>query len=352
MSGLDVDIAIVGTSPLALLLAAILAGTHKQKIALIGQRPSPFALFDKLTLSVAPLTRPESWSMLAAGVPETEKLIGHLGAKASLLRVDPIFSANSADGEQGLSHIRHMARGFGHMVERVSLDGRACQAIQWRDAIWMDQNALAASVLSWLDQNKVPQYANATLAGRRDGQGRAVFNAKGRQITARLAVLADANAILANLAPNVLQAHFRSATGTSILTQPAGPLASSVLIEIDSGVQLSQGASGGIAATSPLSPEMALPQLAHLLRAHRHLQLAGQDQFTHLTPRYGAPLIGALTPTGPTVLAGLDLIAPFMAPAIARYLLGNTSEAETAYFAVRGANAAMEIKDFARVGAA
>ncbi|WDR02769.1 hypothetical protein PSQ19_00570 [Devosia algicola] len=352
MTPIEVDFAVVGNSPLALLLAALLAGTHKQKIVLIGQPPSPFSLAGGLALSVAPLTRPETWSMLAACVPETEKLIAHLGGKAALLRADPMFLANSASGVQALSHIRHMAHGFGHPVERVSSGEVNGQAIRWRDALWLNQVTLTSALLEWLDDNKISQHQTATLATRRDGKGRAVFNAGEHQIAARNAVLADDGAIVANLAPAVLQSRFNRATGTSILTEPTTPLAATVMVQIDSGVQLSQGAAGGIAATSPLAPDRALPQLAGLLKPHRHLRLAGQDQFTHLATRHGAPLVGTLTPSGPTILAGLGLVAPFLAPALARYLVGQASIGESTYFADRGVGAGPHIGDYSAVVAA
>ncbi|MCS6760427.1 MAG: hypothetical protein MO852_16990, partial [Candidatus Devosia euplotis] len=113
------DFAIIGATSLARLLAGLLSSAHGKAVLLQGGGQPGYRLVRRLDLSVAAITRQETWALLAACVPETTRLIIRPGKRAAITRLDPIMFADQAGGKQALGHVRHMAAAYGLAAERM-----------------------------------------------------------------------------------------------------------------------------------------------------------------------------------------------------------------------------------------
>lgn len=325
-----VDFAIFGSDPLSHLLAGLLASVHRQRVALISSSRPAFGLPQAIDLSVGPFTRPETWALLRLAVPETTKLLVRIGAKGAINRIDPLLFAETADGKQGLAHIRHMAQGLGQPVERAVAGalGAGREAIQFRDAIWLDRSPLEPSTSRWLHRHKVHRLAASTDQINLNGGGVTIVT-DATKLTATKAVLADDAAILSLLAD--LGPGLHKLNSVALLTEPAGPLLAPVMQQIDAGLFLTQGRSRAIAAIAGGQGDSGPARVGALLANHAHLRLAGQAGFQHLGTPDGAPFVGAVHADGPTVVAGLGTVGAFMAPVLARWLAGKASADEADY---------------------
>ena len=81
MSESAVDFAVFGSSPLASLVAGLLASRHKRRVIIVGEPEARYRLPRALDLSVAPITRPETWALLTANKADSAKLISKIGGR-------------------------------------------------------------------------------------------------------------------------------------------------------------------------------------------------------------------------------------------------------------------------------
>ena len=113
------DYLVLGSTPLAGLLAGLLAVEHKRRVCLVGDPFSPFRLQRSIDISIAPVTRPETLLLLKRAAAETSKLVASWG-KGLISRVDPLLVAETAESIAALGHFRHLAIGLGYAVEPVA----------------------------------------------------------------------------------------------------------------------------------------------------------------------------------------------------------------------------------------
>ncbi|MGB3336845.1 MAG: hypothetical protein WBA73_06670 [Devosia sp.] len=330
------DFVIVGSTPTARLIAGLLAATHGKSVLFSGESRAGYRLLRGIDLSVAPITRPETWSLLRAGLPEALKVISRIGGRSAFSRVDPIFFAEAPAGKEALNHIRHMALAFGHAAERVPAKaiGATRDGLLLRDAVLLHRPALEVALDHWLDQLQVRRLReDDTLTIHGDGSARLLSGDDSTEIGQ--AVLADDVAIIRHVAaadwPRLLT---RQVTST-ILTEPTRPTVAPVMHELDSGLTLVQQAGHGIAAIGPGAIDQFATSLGVLLAKEREYRQAGQSSYEALVTADAAPAVGRLHGGGPDVLAGLGPSGAFLAPAIARWLCGVAEPAERAWLGAR-----------------
>jgi len=326
----NVDIAIHGATPLAGLLAGLLASRHKRTVALVGAPTARYRLPRSVDVSVAPLTRPETWSLVRDSRADVLKLLTRIGGKAAVRRFDCVFLAESAAGKDALGHIGVMASGYGEAVELLP-DGwllPGASAFRLRDAAMIERPLLEPGLAAWLEKLGVRrEFANTGLT-----------------------VLADDEAILAHATD--LTAPLAEMPMTVLLTEPAPPLVAPLLFSVGRGLTIAQGAEGSITALAPGAPAKALAQVGAVLSRDHTVRRAGQAGFTALAALDGAPVVGPLGTGGPFVVSGLGPVGAFMAPALARFVAGAASPEETTYFTARSPTASRAaIADYS-VGAA
>ncbi|QQR37934.1 hypothetical protein [Devosia rhizoryzae] len=335
MSDTQADFAVFGSTPLARLLAGLLASVHGRKVIFVGESQSGYRLPRSIELSVAPVTRPETWALLAEGVAETMRLIGKVAGRAASSRVDPIFFAESAWGIEALSHIRHMAMGFRIAAEPVapSLLGAGRSGIILRDAIRLNRPVLEPALDLWLDRHKVQRLAPDRVEIALDGS--VSIHAGGKSSAAQQAVLVDPEAIMAWLPLRQWPTLFRRQPAATILTTPTQPIAAPVMLEVGDGTVLLQQAEGGIAGIGRGDLAAFSASMRSLLGAERQVEQAGQTAFPALVTADGAPAVGRAGGTGADVVANLGMTGVFLAPALARWLAGDAQQHQANWFAAR-----------------
>ena len=336
MTEAHADFVIVGSTPLARLVAGLLASAHGKSVVFSGESQSGYRLPRGIDLSVAPITRPETWALLRTNLPEALKLVSRIGGRAAWSRVDPIFFAEATASKEALAHIRHMAQAFGHAAERVQSRtiGTGRDGLLLRDAVLLHRPSLEPSLDKWLDQHKVRRLRDdETLSVRIDGSAE-LISGDGR-IEIAQSVLADDVALLRHVAPAQWPALLERRVTSTISTEPTRPIAAPVLHRLDTGLTLVQQAGRGIAAIGPGAIDPFAAALGVLLGKEREFRQAGQSSYEALVASDAAPAVGRLRGMGPDVLAGLGPNGAFLAPAIARWLCGKGEPAENAWLGAR-----------------
>ncbi|WIY53686.1 hypothetical protein O9Z70_03855 [Devosia sp. YIM 151766] len=335
MSDVPADFAIVGSTPLARLLAGLLCGSHGRTVLFVGESQSSYRLPRGIDLSVAPMTRPESWSLLGGAMAESTKLIGRIAGRGAWRHVDPIFFTDRPRAAEAVSHMRHMALDFGIAVEAVppALLGETRHGVRFRDALLLNRPLAEPAMDAWLERQGCRRLIPESLVIEADGGS--TLSAAGEVFQARQTVLADHDAILAYLPrqqwPALLQRH----PAASILTMPARPLAAPVMMEIHSGITLLQQPEGGIAAIGLEDLASFSDRVQGLLGQQGQVEQAGQTGFTTLATDDGAPAVGRVGGSGADIVVGMGATGVFLAPALARWFCGQASTDEAAWFGDR-----------------
>jgi hypothetical protein len=338
MSETQFDFAVFGTTPLAHLLAGLLATVHDRRVMLVGESQAGYRLPRGIDLSIAPMTRPESWAMLGQNLPEATRLVARIAGRQALSRLDPIFFAQGQRDTEALSHIRHMAQGFGVAAEAVapSLLGEGRSGIVLRDAIRINRPALEAGLARWLDRGGVRRASPQKVSIEADGRTEVL--SAGVAYHARQAILADDEAVMNWLPLRQWPPLLRRQPFASVLTTPTQPLAAGVMLELNSGTFLIQQMEGGIAAFGPGDLAGFSSHLQALLGRERQVEQAGQTGFQALLTQDGAPVFGRAGGVGADVIAGLGCAGAFLAPSLGRWLTGGASTSEAAWFEARLVN--------------
>lgn len=337
-----VDFAVLGSTPLALLVAGLLAGVHKKSVALVAETHSSFRLTRGFDLSVGPITRPETWALLQRTVPEVRKLIAGFGAKAAIERVDPLLVAETAAGSEMLSHLRYMLLAYSLPIERLTVDG-AGATYRVRDALRIRRTQFAAPAMTWLEKSGVRIFPadGTTVSLRKDG----VRIDRGEEsVEAQQAITADDTAALSYVEPGEREAILRTENITTLHTEPMKALPAPLTLVVDRGLMLLQGKGGTVQALAGGGAD-ALARAGARLGGGGKLRRAGQTGFGALVPADGAPVIGGVKTVKASMICGFGPVAAFLAPAVARYYAGTASDDERAYFTAR------EAKDAARANA-
>lgn len=336
MSEARADFVIVGSTPLARLVAGLLASAHGKAVVFSGESQSGYRLPRAVDLSVAPITRPESWALLKAGLPEALKLISRIGGRRAWSRIDPIFFSEMPGGKEALAHIRHMALAFGHAAELVpsSALGMGRDGLLLRDAVLLHRPTLEAGLDRWLEQHKVRRLLDGdALTVHVDGSAELVSGED--RVEIGQAVLADDAAILAHLPKALWPSLLARRVHSTIATEPTRPMAAALMHRLDTGLTLVQQAERGIAAIGPGAIDPFAAALGVLLGREREFRQAGQSSYEAVVTSDAAPAVGRLGGSGPDVLAGLGPTGAFLAPVIARWLCGVAAPAENAWLGAR-----------------
>lgn len=323
------DFAVLGSTPLAFLLAGLLAGSHGRKVALVGRSPSPFQPWRGFDLSVAPVTRPATWALLKRTTPEVIKLLGIIDRQL-VRRLHPHIVAQAPAAIDALGHMRHVAAGYGYPVERLA--SRTAAIYRFREAALIDRRQFGEFGRSWCAGLGVtiadPEEAAVTFGP--DGPARIELGTT--TIEATRAILADDEAILAHLG-STLPPWLASTPTTAILTEPLPALPGSMIVHADTGVVVGQRPGGGAIVIAPGTRPQARARVAAAIEVPT--RLAGEASFGTIGLPDGAPFLGEPGASGVTAIAGFGLLGAFLVPAIARHLAGAGSDDERAFFTAR-----------------
>ena len=330
------EYAVVGSSPLASLLAGLLAGVHGRRVCLVGEKWSSYRLPRRFELSVMAATRPETWLMLRNSGAETLKLLGTIG-RGLYERVDPLFVADRPATADYLGHMRWMAFGSGFAAERAAdpaIPGRAA-ICRVRDGVMLSPGKVEAALDDWLGGLDVTRLeADTPVVWRREGG--AMLGPAKYGVSAAAVILADDAAIVERLRPTDRHRLLEVVPTTGVLGEVNKLLPATLAIWLDRDVALCQrAAQGPVTAIASGDSDSAHARIGSALGAERRMKRGGEAQFTRVEVADGAPLLGRMGPGKATVLAGLGMSGAFLAPALARWICGVAEGGEADYFAAR-----------------
>ncbi|MEO6396785.1 MAG: hypothetical protein ABIO40_12850 [Devosia sp.] len=328
------DIAIFGSNVPARLLAAALCATHGKRVVLVGEPFSPLRLPAQLHLSVLPVTRPETWTLLAKAEAETIALLGGAGVATALVRTALGFRADLPQTIEALGHVRHLALTYG-LEATFSRDGRQ---LTLGNAVSFAEEMLTPLVDAWLTRLGVVRLPGADTEFSILKNGSAVLTTGEQLVTAQQIALADDGALLARLSERERPALLRVGGATAVLTSAVRAASPPILNFLDRGTTLSRRNGGflvhleGESETEErLGACLADQPPLHRLATRRMRRVGTAD---------GVPIIGWLKTPRLFVVAGLGSAAAFFAPALARLVAGVPTAEEKRWFAARSPNAA------------
>jgi len=354
MSDPDFDIAVLGSGTFSALLAGLLASQHGRRVCLVSTPWSPFRLQRRLDISIAPLTRPESLGLVKSAAAETLSLVNGWG-KGLTQRVDPLFVAETPTSIAALDYFRQLALLLGLTVDVVP--DRAlpqAQVLRVREAQMLVHGKFEPALAAWLGRCDVRQLdpSDTAVSIRKDGTVR--IGHAGLAIEARQAVLTGDDAILRYLPREALDRSLAVAP-TSALLLEGGRLAAPYVNWLDRGLEAAQEPRAtSLAAITTGSLETAEARIGASIAHAGPLSIAGEVVGARLVTLDGAPFIGTARGIRAMVAAGLGPAAAFLAPALARFIAGQPTPDEAAWFAARGAmrgNQRQLVADYAPVPA-
>jgi hypothetical protein len=337
MTDVSYDYLVLGSTPLAGLLAGLLAIEHGRRVCLVGEPFSPFRLQRSIDLSIAPVTRPETLPLLKRAAAETAKLVNSWG-KGLISRVDPLFVAETAESIAALGHFRHLAIALGYAVEPVA-DRAIAEGLllRVRDVRLLGHGRFEPTLESWLSKHEVRHLdrADTELTLRKDGTARIVHD--GRGVEAGQVILAGDDAVLEHLPEEARDRSLAAVPGAAMLLDAAKPLSAPYVSFLDRGVTLVQDGKVSVSALLAGDPGTARARLGSAVSRGDALRLAGETAVATLRTADGAPFVGPARGHKAIVIAALGPAAAFLAPALARYIAGTAPSDEAGWFAARGA---------------
>jgi hypothetical protein len=331
------DYLVVGSTPLAGLLAGLLAIEHGRNVCLVGEPFSPFRLQRSIDISVAPVTRPETLMLLKRVAAETTKLVSGWG-KGLVSRVDPLFVAETPESIAALGHFRHLTVALGYAVEPVA-DRNIAEGLMLRvrDMQMLCHGRLEPALEAWLTQHEVRHLdrAETELTLRKDGTARIVH--EGRSLEAQQVILAGDDAVLEHLPEDARDRSLEAVASSALLLEAGKPLPSPCIGFLDRGVVLGQDGKVSVSALVTGDPATARARLGSAAGKTGALRLAGETVVGSLRTVDGAPYIGLARGQKTNVVAALGPAAAFLAPALARHFAEVSPADEAQWFAARGA---------------
>lgn len=348
------DFVVLGSSPLAGLVAGQLAAAHNRRVFLVGEPFSAFRLQRSIDISIAPVTRPETLALLKRSTAELVRLATGWG-KGLTRRVDPLFVAETPASAAALGHFRQLALLLGYAVEPVAdRHYPGAQVVRVRDAQLLAHGAFEAALEAWLSRLDVRRLdqADTAISIRKDGVARVTHG--GLTVEAAQAVFASDEAILRYLPHEALDRSLEPVPASAALLE-GGRIGAPYMSFLDRGVTLMQEPKAtSLIALATGAPETAHARVGSAIGGTATLRLAGETMVPTLRSSDGAPYVGPARGVRATLVAGLGPTGAFLAPVIARALAGEASPDEAAWIAARGAtrgNQRLAVSDFSAVPA-
>jgi hypothetical protein len=341
------DFAVVGSTPMAAMLAGLLKSRHKRNVCLVADEAAPSRLNRSADFSGGLLTRPESWRLLRDTLAESLKLLHQIGGRRAIERTDFHIRARRPETREAIAYMRHVVPAYGYAVERLggSADGK-----DWllRDIARLSRVHFWAGLGKWLDGMDLHRFDVPPETIQRQVDGRGAFSAGLDNVEAGHLILADDAAIIACADKREFGAHFDLTPSTAILTEPAGRLDYALTLDADENLLTRQRRNTSVEIIMPGIPETALAKVSQHWMLEDPVRIAGMTGSTRLVSPDGAMSIGALPRSQTSIIAGAGFSGAFLAPAFARFLAGAASSGETAYFAARAParSARTEVAEF------
>jgi hypothetical protein len=348
MSSRQFDVAVVGSTPSANLLAALVGADHSARVVLVHNRARRGGLARTIDIGTGLITRPASWHMATSGTRETMEWLTTHGARQALARHDLVMVAASGPDHDFLGHVRAMADHFGYETRRPAGPTKSHKAILIRDVNALIPDSCSIFSPRWLADNgvvEVPFPAAAAIGGD-ETQGLA-FEHEGEKITAGLGVLMDEDAARLfgqnHPALKVLSSERYTALHVggrwARFADGAGLLSGFDVTGFHARANATFVARGerGAAARNILA---AAPEFGEA-------EVVGRVVFDRLETPDGAPVVSFDASAERWLVAGLGPQGPFLMPSLARYICQCARPDEARYWQAHGVLRGMTRRDLA-----
>lgn len=307
-------IAVAGTTPFALVLAGLLAADHGRKVYVVGDMPSAHDVPPPPSFSIAPATRPETLHLALTHGPDTLRRIAKVAPEA-VERTDLMVRATTAYHATALSHFRHLAVGFGQVVEREEFGDGEGTILRIRDVTRLSPGAFAGYVREWAGRIGIEWIEDSgALSVRRNGAA-----LLGGEPVDRL-VLADDAAIVALLETGAVERIGRVRDHFAYITERGHGVADPA-VSLPHGTFLDPQRDGTLAIHADNWDGLADARIAAALQGLT-ARKAARRSYGYLRTHDGAPVVGVPARGRAYIAAGLGALDVALAPVIARHIVG------------------------------
>lgn len=308
-------IAVAGTTPFALVLAGLLAADHGRKVYVVGDMPSAHGVPPPPSFSIAPVTRPETLHLALTHGSDMLRRIAKIAPDA-IERTDMMVRATTAYDATALSHFRHLAAGFGQVVEREKVDAAEGATLRIRDAMRLSPGTFAGYVRDWAERIGLEWVEDSdALSVRRNGAA-----LLGGEPVDQL-VLADDDAIVTFLETGVVERIGRVCGHLAYIAE-RGHGATEPVLSLPWGTFLDPQRDGTLTIYADNSGGLADTRVAAALPEGSVARKAAQRSYNALRTHDGAPVIGVPSRHKAYIAAGLGVLDVALAPVIARHIAG------------------------------
>lgn len=323
------DVAVVGSTLFAGILAGQLADVHGRRVLRIGRRPSPQRLPRRIDMALMIATRVRTWDVLARGAGETSALVSRIGAVDAIVPVSVRVHADTERSGAALAHLAHVAAGYGLKA------GRKAGSSLFPAVPLLRTEHIEDKIASWLSAAGVRTVDPDALRTEFDGNS-IVFRAGDETLAATQVLLADDAAIL-DFPEDERPAGVVVESIAATLLGKTRPLGAQVLSFVDRGVRLQQRTDGSVLALVSGEAELEA-RLASALPGPFPISRLATGRSRRIVTADGAPSFARLGASNVRIAAGLGDAAPFFATAVARHVAGVTEADERAWFAAHEAS--------------
>lgn len=318
------DVAIVGSTAFAGILAGQLAHGYQKRVLRIGRRPSPQRLPRRIDMALTTATRVPTWDILARGAVETRSLISRIGAPDAVIPIEVGVYADTAASEAALAHVVHIAAGYQFKL------GRSARGWTFRDVPLLQSERIEDKLAAWLSAVGVRSLDPDALRIEFDGGSAMRFRDGEETLEPAEVVLADDSAIL-ELPEDQRPTGLAVEPMTATLLGRMRSLGAQVMSFVDRGVRLQQRADGSVLALVAGEGEFDA-RLASTLPGPFPVPRLATGRFRRVVTADGAPSFTRMAGTNVRVVAGLGDAGAFLAMALARYLADAAAYHELEWF--------------------
>ncbi len=338
---MNIDFAIIGSTPKAALLACILAKTHAKSVILIAQFPHTLRIQRGFDISISPITRPQTWQVLKDNISSTIEFLNKTSAKniniKTIEKIDPIFVATELRGQEALSHIRNMATGFGFSAEPQAISERFLSSYKFRDAARLLRRPFFASLNQRLKNCgvKLINPAEIKIKNKKDTID---IISKETNFSAKQMILVDDEALQNHLSEADISNIFIKTSMLGFLTEPIKKMQSPNIFNLDNGLIIHQRDNGALDCLAPTNKQTLQNQICLMLNDKQKTRLAGKTNFIKLSNPDGAAIFGKIARSRYISISNFGITGLFQTPAIARMLCKTANKFEQQYFSALAPN--------------
>lgn len=316
------DFVIIGATLAAALLAALLAQTHGKRVLRVAPQAAQQRLSHHLDIALPIAARPQTWAIVERGIADLRALLVKMGALDGIAAISVGLQADTSAGAEFLSHLGHVAAGFGLRVRPGHPRWTLSRIQSLRPELVMGKLSaqLAAAHVETIERDA----ARVEFGG--DG---IEISLPSGTVEGAAIVLADDGAVL-ELPEDRRPPELKALPVTVTLTGRTRQLPVPVAYYPERRVTLVQHPQRHVLAIAA-GEDVVDARIASTLSGPFPVGRLATSRYHRIETTDGAPLIGRVSPSGPFMIAGLGDAAAFAMPAIARWFAGAAEGSERAW---------------------